>query len=262
MAKIKKNNTDAYNYLNDVPLELWARHMFDQELKVPKVTNNFVESLNGKIRELRSQPILTMPEGFRRRCMKKLEKKRRFALKWDDQLCPRVKKMVDCAWGDGYFCKPIASGYGVFEVKDGHVYVCVDLNKWTCMCQVWQNVGTPCKHAASAIRYLRKEIIGFVHPCYSKEAYLRTYEGFIHPIPDLNMWPKDDQPRITHLELTRRAGRPKTTQRHKEKGETPNMKRSTIVRCSICKCVGHNKRDCQGGETKKQKSSKLNNSGN
>uniref|UniRef100_A0A803N3U1 Uncharacterized protein n=1 Tax=Chenopodium quinoa TaxID=63459 RepID=A0A803N3U1_CHEQI len=169
MAQIKKNNTDAYNYLNDVPLELWARHMFDQELKS----------------------------------------------KEDGRL----------GWGDGYFCKLIASSYGVFEVKDGNVYFCVDLNKWTCS--------------------LFKDLQRF-HTSNSRP----------------NMWPVDDQPRLTHPELTSRVGRPKTDQRHKEKGETPKMKRSTIVRSSICQCLGHNKRGCQGGETTKQKLSKLNNSGN
>ncbi|XP_074290667.1 uncharacterized protein LOC141617379 [Silene latifolia] len=74
MNQIKKYSTDAYGYLMDVPLEL----------------------------EIRALPILSMLEGIRRRSMKKLQKKMRAARKWNTEICPRVDKMVQLNWDDGY----------------------------------------------------------------------------------------------------------------------------------------------------------------
>ncbi|XP_074298568.1 uncharacterized protein LOC141629472 [Silene latifolia] len=252
MEQIKKNSVAAYNYLMDVPLELWARHKFDQSVKVGEVTNNLVESFNASIRELRGLPILSMLEGLRRKCMKNMHKKRNAVTKWNSSVCPRVKEMCDRAWDDGYYCIPISAGEGLYDVKDGNHYYNVNLRKWTCDCQSWQNLGIPCKHAASVVRHTRGKMEQYVHSYYSAHRYAQVYQGTIPPIPDFTKWLEDEEPKLNPPEVTRRPGRPKT-QRRREKGESAKMKRSTVVKCSVCGTLGHNKRGCQGGETRKSK---------
>ncbi|XP_074269236.1 uncharacterized protein LOC141592455 [Silene latifolia] len=252
MDQIKKNGMEAYNYLMAVPLELWARHKFDKSLKVGDVTNNFVESFNGKIRELRGLPILSMLEGLRRRCMKKMYKKKKSIAKWDSSICPKVKKMCDWAWKDGYYCIPRAAGEGLYEVKDGTHFYNVNLREQTCDCQSWQNLGIPCKHAASGVRHMREKLEQYVHPFYSSQKYAQVYRGIICPIPDHTKWLEDQEPRLNPPLVTRRSGRPRV-QRHREKGEPVRVKRCSVVKCSTCGILGHNKRGCQGGETRKSK---------
>jgi len=44
------------------PTEHWARFMFDQELKVPDNSTNFVKSFNVKIKRFRHKPIMVLLE--------------------------------------------------------------------------------------------------------------------------------------------------------------------------------------------------------
>ncbi|XP_074289383.1 uncharacterized protein LOC141614536 [Silene latifolia] len=204
MEQIKKNSVAAYNYLMDVPLELWARHKFDQSVKVGEVTNNLVESFNASIRELRGLPILSMLEGLRRKCMKNMHKKRNAVTKWNSSAFAPVKEMCDRAWDDGYYCIPISAGEGLYDVKDGNHYYNVNLRKWTCDCQSWQNLGIPCKHAASVVRHTRGKMEQYVHSYYSAHRYAQVYQGTIPPIPDFTKWLEDEEPKLNPPEVTRR----------------------------------------------------------
>lgn len=86
------------------------------------VTNNFVECFNAKIGELRCKPI----------CKKKKKK----AQKWITHICPKVKRIYGWSWADGYFCKTVSAGNGQYEIKDESTYFNVDLQRFTCDCQV------------------------------------------------------------------------------------------------------------------------------
>ncbi|KAK1578069.1 hypothetical protein Q3G72_027217 [Acer saccharum] len=118
--------------------------------------------------------------------------------------------------------------------------------------------GIPCGHAMAAIsHYLGKsavkdKISEFIHPSLSKSAYLQTYKGMIHPIPDQKRWPEVPACVMTegiteHLlppPRTVKPGRPKT-QRKREPNEPPKGGRSGTIVCKICSEPGHNKRTCK-----------------
>ena len=53
MASIKDININAWKYLDKIPRTTWCRHVFSTELKSDHVTNNFTESFNAWIGDLR-----------------------------------------------------------------------------------------------------------------------------------------------------------------------------------------------------------------
>ncbi|XP_074314847.1 uncharacterized protein LOC141651017 [Silene latifolia] len=139
--------------------------------KVDEVTNNLVESFNASIRELKSLPILSMLEALRRKCTKNMHTKRNTVTKWNSIVCPKLKELCDRTWDEGYYCIPISTGEGLYDVKDGNHYYNVNLRKLTCDCQSWQNLGISFKHAASAIRHTRGKLEHYVHSYYSTHRY-------------------------------------------------------------------------------------------
>ena len=64
-------NIEAWIYLTKIPLTTWA-HSFSPTIKCDHVMNNFTESFNAWVGDLRGLPILTLLEGLRRKLIKKL----------------------------------------------------------------------------------------------------------------------------------------------------------------------------------------------
>ena len=75
MERIKNINIDAWRYLANIPKCNWARHAFSVEIKCDHVTNNFTESFNAWVGELRGKNILALADGLRQKFMKKLHKR-------------------------------------------------------------------------------------------------------------------------------------------------------------------------------------------
>ena len=134
----------------------------------------------------------------------------------------------------------------------------VKLREYSCQCGYWQISGIPCSHAMAAIsHYLGKSVMKdkiseFIHTSLSKSAYLQSYRGMIHPIPDQKRWPEVPAcvmtEGITEQLLppprTVKPGRPKK-QRKSEPNEPLKGGRAGTVICQICSEPGHNKRTCK-----------------
>ncbi|XP_042499902.1 uncharacterized protein LOC122078108 [Macadamia integrifolia] len=109
---------------------------------------------------------------------------------------------------------------------------------------LYQNLKA--KHPAS-ISYIRGELVNYCDPFFSIRKYLDTYKEMIHPLLYLVVL-KDDAPneRVLPPNLKRLSSRPHKI-RKREAGEAlPSdfMKRSSSIRCDICKNEGHNRRTC------------------
>ena len=65
----------------------------------------------------------------------------------------------------------------------------------------------------------------------------------IHPIPDEALWSEVDFDYVTAPIIKRKPGRPKVLRR-READEPAKEKRSSTVKCGICKTIGHNRRSC------------------
>ena len=122
----------------------------------------------------------------------------------------------------------------------------VNLQDRTCNCRAWAISGIPCMHAMAAISYQRDDLEKYCHQFLTTEAYLRTYSENINPMPDEVTWPVVEHDPILPPLITRMPGRPKKNRRREpnEPPPTSQSKRSTTLRCCICKDFGHNKRTC------------------
>ncbi|TXG51121.1 hypothetical protein EZV62_023645 [Acer yangbiense] len=96
------------------------------------------------------------------------------------------------------------------------------------------------------------KVVKFVHSRLTKSAYLQTYVGMLHPIPNRNRWPEVPPcimvPGISEFmnppPRTVQPGKPKKL-RNREPDEAPKVGRSGIVICKLYHQVGHIKRSCQ-----------------
>lgn len=132
------------------------------------------------------------------------------------------------------------------EEKEDRKYV-VNLEQGTCTCRYWQLAGLPCSHAISCIHKASKKLDDFIAPCYSIDAYLKTYAHVLQPIEGLGNWPISDMPRPEPPAFVKMPRRPKT-ERRREVGEqnkgTKLSRVGTKIRCRLCGKNDHNARRC------------------
>ncbi|TXG50735.1 hypothetical protein EZV62_023259 [Acer yangbiense] len=248
ISKLKTVNEDAYNYIMKVELHHWALHAFDRHVKSDYVTNNITESFNVWVDKFRGLPALSMMEGIRRKMMKMMVKRLQDARSWSAVIPPLVQKKLSDRQDEARFVTVLCASDKEFEVKEDVKFYIVNLETQSCDCGLWELSGLPCKHAMAVITTTRKNPSDFVHPYLTKDAYLRTYNHVIHPIPDQEQWPHIEHNTVLPPMKKRKPGRPKKN-RKRAPEEPRKMKRSVGVKCRGCGEWGHNVRTCKNNES-------------
>ena len=128
----------------------------------------------------RDKPILSMLEWIRVRLMSRPYIKKTGIEKYGGKLCPSIQKKLEqlkleCK---GFCAMP--SGRFVYEVDNERERHVVDMVNKTCSCIVWDLTGIPCKYGVAAIFVNREIPENYTHPCYYKDAYVKTEKT---PIP-------------------------------------------------------------------------------
>ncbi|KAF9623114.1 hypothetical protein IFM89_037516 [Coptis chinensis] len=206
---------DAKAWLDNAkPVQTWARSQFDHTSKSDHITNNFSESFNKRILELREKPIVTFIDGLHITFMKNIYDRKHVANELgENKVLPRVKKLI------AKYVKLI-NNYIVRGSSTDHVYMVrtqygirweVNLVTKECSCIKWQLSGLPCVHAVAALHPMRCDWVDYTHPYMSVRAYKETYAGSIRPMVDLNDWDKNVREPIIVLPppFVRGIGRPK-----------------------------------------------------
>nr|KAJ0218982.1 hypothetical protein LSAT_V11C300149490 [Lactuca sativa] len=89
--------------------------------------------------------------------------------KWDTEICPvAIKKME--AFGESlksWYVHP--SGVTAFEVRNGFYSYCVNLQEYSCTCNLWAVSGIPCVHAQATIMYTQQDPVSYISSWFSKE---------------------------------------------------------------------------------------------
>ncbi|XP_024200609.1 uncharacterized protein LOC112203945 [Rosa chinensis] len=167
----------------------WCRAHFNTVLKCDVLFNNLSESFNSCIQPARSKPVITCFEEIKVRMMKRIAIRKEKMSKVMDPICPRprlileknkVKSATDCI--------PNGTGSHKIEVESigGSKYV-VDLGRRACACRRWDLTGIPCKHAISAINFMREKPEDYVDACYKGWAFKpknpQTRTGLSKPDP-------------------------------------------------------------------------------
>ncbi|TXG65182.1 hypothetical protein EZV62_006457 [Acer yangbiense] len=189
-------------------------------------------------------PILTFMEEYRRKIMRRIQKRHDQCIKWETILPPVIHKRLEVIKKEARYIIPIWAGEDEYEVKDISRHYIVKLNSQQCECGLWQVSGLPCKHVVACINAWRKDLNDCVHNYLKKEAYLKTYSFMIHPIPAESTWPDvevDDN--VLPPVKKRLPGRPKLARR-REMDEQQRDRRSDGLKCGLCREFGHNRRSC------------------
>ncbi|XP_057548298.1 uncharacterized protein LOC130826745 [Amaranthus tricolor] len=227
---------------------LFCRSFVKLDGKCDVILSNMVETFNNYIMNARSHHLIDMLEDIRTMLTKRIANKKEEALKkWKGLLCPKVQKTLDSEKQEAAKCNVIPSTSTRFLVAYCMDVLEVDIENRTCTCKKWDLRGIPCCHAVASIFYLYKEVESFVDQCYTREAYLRAYEGNINPCIGERHWPKIDKP-IDPPPIKIGPGRPRKNRikdPHEDLKKPGKLSRHGVqMTCGICNTVGHNKRKC------------------
>ncbi|XP_004303589.1 PREDICTED: uncharacterized protein LOC101315165 [Fragaria vesca subsp. vesca] len=256
MVMIKEMQSDAYDWLTDPDEPTrnpkhWCRAHFNTILKCDVLLNNLCETFNAFILPTMSKPVISCFEDIKVKLMKKVAARKEKMSKVIDPICPKpreileknkVKSTTDCI--------PSGTGSPMIEVDSigGGRYM-VDLQRRKCACRRWDLTGIPCKHAVSAINFMRQKPEGYVDACYLTKTYMDIYPHTVTPVNGMDMWMPTNEQAILPPQYNRQPGRPKT-KRNKEASERNTeggLKLGRVqksLRCRNCGTLGHNIKTC------------------
>ncbi|XP_012845398.1 PREDICTED: uncharacterized protein LOC105965402 [Erythranthe guttata] len=247
----------AFQWLMKANPENWARSHFSPSAKCDILVNNMNESWNNYIIDARDMHIISMLEWIRKSLMVRFQVKRTGMLKHEGKIGPNIFKKLERIKQASANCFPTWSGGMVFEVEchEGpNIRQCsVNLETRTCTCRMWDVSGIPCKHVVSAIYLNKHQPEDYVHSCYTRDAYLATYNFQVFPVPGEHDYLKSGLPQLLPPVIKKQAGRPKKKrnktadeQETRKADPTKVSRRNLPVTCARCLKVGHNKRGCKG----------------
>nr|KAJ0223209.1 hypothetical protein LSAT_V11C200088600 [Lactuca sativa] len=233
MEKIKYVDTQAYEYLIHRDPTTWSKAFFKEGRDCDVVENGVSESFNSAIRHARRKPIITMLEEIRIFVMERIYSQRVEGIEWDLNICPSIRKRIQDLKG------VTPCGYQKYEVRFNDAAYGVDLIAKTCACRIWQLTGIPCLHGKH------------VSQSYSKEAYLKCYNYSINPLNGSDMWEevpyrKPLPPKRRRLPGRLSVKRKRDAVERELSGPVSHSvtRRGSLIKCSICKEPGHNKKKC------------------
>ena len=142
----------------------------------------------------------------------------KFSETWISDIAPMARAILERKKEYSKNCNVQWNGVNGFEISDGEYSFVVDLEKKHCDCRLWMLRGIPCPHAICAYYYLNQDPDQHVEHWYMKETFLKAYNHFIQPMPNMRMWPKTTNPSIEPPKPRKMPGRP-GTKRRKSKDE-------------------------------------------
>lgn len=207
------------------------------------------ETFNSWILAARFKTIITMLEEIRCKVMERMNQMRDFSEKWISDVSPMAMKVLVENGEYAANCVVRFNGDMSFEIGDPTYTHVVNVKRKQCSCRSWQLKKIPCAHAIAAMHYKGWNVESFVDHWYQRKTYLKAYDKYIQPMTNINMWPRSTRPPIEPPEITPMPGRPGKN-RKKAKDEAVKKKFGKATRkgrkmtCSVCKCIGHNKKGC------------------
>ena len=94
-----------------------------------------------------------------------VEKKELFS-NTTDEVCPRIRKVLEDNKLQSRKCSVKHSGNYRFEVSEAEQRFIVDLHSKACSCRYWNIRGIPCSHAIACIHWVRQDPDTFVADWY------------------------------------------------------------------------------------------------
>lgn len=256
MQELRDIDEDAYQWLVNKPPQNWSRSHFSPYPKCDILLNNMCECFNSFILDAREKPIISLLEAIRNLLMVRMQSNKEKAAKWEDPLCPKIKKILMKNMEEAGECIPMKSDDWHFQIMSPYDQHTVDLTQRKCSCRKWDLSGIPCKHACSAIWCRNEEPESYVHSCYSVETYLKVYEPPILGFNGPELWPKSALDPPLPPNYIEKVGRPQIIRR-REPDEPPaaasNPHRLLGIKrrnkCRTCGGTNHNSASCKKRKT-------------
>ncbi|KAK1577818.1 hypothetical protein Q3G72_025104 [Acer saccharum] len=244
MEEIGIINPAAKKWLEEINPQHWSRFAYDHIIRCDHVTNNMTEAFNSMLGTHRAASYLDLLEFIRRMVMRKFNERKEECLGWSSVLPPRVHAKILKHGRESRSLKMIAAWNMEYELLGESGGYAVKLKEYNCQCGSWQVSGIPCCHAMATISHycgraaVKDKVAEFVHSSLTKTAYMQTYVGMIHPVPDQKRWPEvpacilipGHTDHINPPPRTVQPGRPKK-QRKREPDEALKVGRSGTVIC-------------------------------
>ncbi|XP_019166889.1 PREDICTED: uncharacterized protein LOC109162659 [Ipomoea nil] len=252
---LQKVDAAALHDLNKYPMKFWCKAFFKEEVRCDMTDNNLSEAFNKTLLDARSKNIIPMLEDIRVAMMKRVAKKKALGERWNGNYGTIIMKKLNENIIGSKDWEVVFNGVDGYEVKKGRFQFKVNLDLRTCSCRMWQLTGLPCPHSICAIFHKGDQPDQYIHICYSKEMYMKTYEHVLQPINGEQFWPRAEGGEL-HAPVPRKmTGRPKKKRKleHDEKNKDKNKiseevrklsRKGRVMTCQLCKGKGHNKRYC------------------
>ncbi|GKF02205.1 multidrug resistance-associated protein 5, partial [Tanacetum coccineum] len=125
-------------------------------------------------------------------CMERLQKMRDKHAKWNDGICPNIRKKLEKYKDLHRHWNVILSGASRFEVRNDYEGFKVDERSRTCSCRGWQLSGIPCEYGIAAIYFLHKDPENYVSDWYNKDVFVNAYNHYIEGMNGMDQWPTTD----------------------------------------------------------------------
>ncbi|KAK1646211.1 hypothetical protein QYE76_064016 [Lolium multiflorum] len=111
----------------------------------------------------------------------------------------------------------------------------------------WVIISDQQKGILNAVEKWAPRFEEYVADCYKITEFNKIYDHVLEPVEGMSAWPVSTRPKPKAPGYIKMPGRPKK-ERTREVGEKPKSKKvskvGTIIKCSKCKGIGHNKRKC------------------
>jgi len=112
-----------------IPADIWARNLFNDEVKVKNITNNLAKSFNNSVKKYRSMTIAILPKKIRLKLMSSFHDTFALIAIWKTHTTPYVRKLLDKSIGNSRHMGMILASFNEYQVFEGHTRIFIDLEK-------------------------------------------------------------------------------------------------------------------------------------
>ncbi|XP_022635890.1 uncharacterized protein LOC111240489 [Vigna radiata var. radiata] len=220
MRKMKAVNVDAFRHLMGIAPRFWSRSRFTSTTQSDTLVNNMSEAFNSVLVNTRTKPIISLLEDIRLYMMKRWATNRSRVTSFKSSICPKIQSRLNKEAQQTKYWIP----------------------------RKWSISGIPCVHALTAMRFLNLNAEDYVPLCFKKSTYEEMYSSIIYPINGKHLWEVTEYQDVLPPPKRQMPGRPKKKRRLEQwelkKSTTKMSKGGLLKRCTMCREVGHNKRNC------------------
>ncbi|XP_009623327.1 uncharacterized protein LOC107779284 [Nicotiana tabacum] len=165
----------------------WARSYCPRS-RYDMLTTIIVESMNNVLRRARELPLLTMMDYIQEKLQIWFYERRTTAEGIFREISNWAEATLEDKIKPAFTFRVLPIDRLKFKVKEGGMEFIVDLDKRTCDCSEFQLDEILCEHAIAAIDSIYQKISAFYSAYYTREFWLKTYEGQVNFVGDSTIW--------------------------------------------------------------------------